>query len=249
MACNLPYFPFYVGDWLKDTRHLSLAARGAWIDILCAMHNSQNRGVATFSKVQMARYIGASSDQGDSVLAELTDPQNPTGKPICDVENMPDGGIRLTSRRMTADERKRQLCSDAGKLGGGNPAFTIKGHRKGVPKGGYDNDSEVDSASFSDNVERLYQEYPRKIAKPVALKAIRAALGKASYDVLMEAVQAYAKARIGQEKQYTPHPSTWFNQERWNDDRSEWAANANGKPEPFSGTQAWLAKKQAGDQT
>ena|SRR3990167_9730208 len=251
MAGKLPYIPFFVGDWLKDTRHLSLAARGAWIDILCAMHNSQIRGVATFSRVQMARYIGASSDQGDSVLAELTEPCNPTGKPVCEVENLPDGMIRLTSRRMVADERKRSLCSDAGRKGGGNP--TLKGdvltQPKGVPKGTLEDEDEVDALSFSEKVEILYQRYPRKVGKGAAKKAIGRALDKAPYDLLLEAVFAYAVARQGQDKQFTPHPATWFNEERWMDDRSEWVkSNGNGNPEPFSGTAAWLNNPEMGKQ-
>lgn len=39
---KLPYFPFYPGDWLKDTElsMCSPASRGIWIDALCAMHVS-----------------------------------------------------------------------------------------------------------------------------------------------------------------------------------------------------------------
>ena len=71
----------------------------------------------------------------------------------------------------------------------------------------------------------LYKAYPRKVARGAALKAIRKALlskDSIGFDALMDAVQEYAKAKEGQERQYIPHPSTWFNQERWDDDREDW---------------------------
>tara|TARA_R110000824_G_scaffold155562_1_gene328327 strand:+ start:453 stop:1016 length:564 start_codon:yes stop_codon:yes gene_type:complete len=68
----------------------------------------------------------------------------------------------------------------------------------------------------------LYLAYPRKVARAAALRAIRKALIGEPFDLLLDAVQEYADARNGQDSQFTPHPSTWFNQERWADDRSDW---------------------------
>jgi hypothetical protein len=76
--------------------------------------------------------------------------------------------------------------------------------------------------------EEIYLAYPRKIAKPAALKAIEKALKKISYDELMPAVQEYAKSRDGEDPKFTPHPATWFNSERWNDDRKDWQSS-NGR--------------------
>jgi hypothetical protein len=36
--------------------------------------------------------------------------------------------------------------------------------------------------------------------------------------VLLEKTLAYAQSRVGQDQQFTPHPATWFNQERFNDE-------------------------------
>ena len=68
----------------------------------------------------------------------------------------------------------------------------------------------------------LYKAYPRKVARGAAIRAIKRALRKEGFEVLMEAVTEYAKAREGQDRQFTPYPATWFNQERWEDDREEW---------------------------
>ena len=76
-----------------------------------------------------------------------------------------------------------------------------------------------------DQAMALYKAYPRKVARGAALNAIKKALmskDSIGFDALMDAVQEYAKAKKGQDRQYIPHPSTWFNQERWDDDRDEW---------------------------
>ena len=42
-----PSFQFYPGDWMKDPalRLCSLSARGAWMDMLCLLHECPQRGV------------------------------------------------------------------------------------------------------------------------------------------------------------------------------------------------------------
>jgi len=69
---------------------------------------------------------------------------------------------------------------------------------------------------------RIYDAYPRKVGRGAAIKAIAKALKRVPFDELLEAVELYALGRQGEDRKYTPHASTWFNQERWTDDRSEW---------------------------
>ena len=79
--------------------------------------------------------------------------------------------------------------------------------------------------------ELIYAEYPKKVAKPEALKAIRKAVEAFSSDVMLERTKAYALARKGEDQQYTPNPATWFNQQRFNDDPSTWKnKHANHSP-------------------
>ena len=68
----------------------------------------------------------------------------------------------------------------------------------------------------------IYLAYPRKVARKAALRAIKKALLEEPFGSLLDAVEEYAEAREGQDSQFTPHPSTWFNQERWADDRDDW---------------------------
>ncbi len=85
--------------------------------------------------------------------------------------------------------------------------------------------SHTDTNSESGNKnkeEEIYRLYPRKVAKPKALKAIRIALQKIPFNDLLSKTQDFAAARNG-DVAFCPHPATWFNEERYNDDPSTWA--------------------------
>jgi len=84
--------------------------------------------------------------------------------------------------------------------------------------------------------EQIYQAFPRKVGKPAALKAILRAMAKIDPPQLLRLTQEYAAARAGEDAQFTPHPATWFNQERYNDNPSTWkpasAPSTNGHTQP-----------------
>lgn len=75
----------------------------------------------------------------------------------------------------------------------------------------------------------IYDIYPRKVGRDKALVAIRNALKRVGFDELREAVAEFAKSPAGNAGEFTPHPATWFGEGRWNDDRSEWKRDRNGR--------------------
>lgn len=78
------------------------------------------------------------------------------------------------------------------------------------------------------DAEGIYLAYPRKVGKPKALSAIRKALNKIPPLVLIEKTRAFAACQKGADPQFIPHPATWFNQERFNDDPATWKRATNG---------------------
>lgn len=85
---------------------------------------------------------------------------------------------------------------------------------------------EGDSIPNLDNlIEQIYSLYPRRVGSGAARRAIKKAIGKVGPETLLRAVKEYAKSVSKwhpDQLKYVPHPSTWFNQERWDDDRSSW---------------------------
>lgn len=73
MMGKQPAFQFYVGDWLKDTRGLSLEAKGAWIDILNFMWHSETRGKLSLKWLNYSRHLGTDIEQTKRAISELID--------------------------------------------------------------------------------------------------------------------------------------------------------------------------------
>ena len=80
-------------------------------------------------------------------------------------------------------------------------------------------------AGGSISAEDVYAAYPRKVGKQAALKAIRKAGKAVGVERLLKAVKAYAEATSRwptEERQYIPHPATWFTRGSYDDDPKEW---------------------------
>lgn len=81
-----------------------------------------------------------------------------------------------------------------------------------------------------EQVSQLYEAYPRHVARTAAVKSIRGALQRTierghDFAWLLECVESYARSPAGQKPigdDFRPHPATWFNQDRYLDDRQEW---------------------------
>ena len=96
----------------------------------------------------------------------------------------------------------------------GLPSPIGKGKGKGIGKGLVTEEEEA--------AELIFAEYPRKVAKKPAIKSIIDATKIHGHEFLLEKTRAYSVAVNGAEKEFLPHPATWFNQERFNDDPKEW---------------------------
>lgn len=115
-----PAFQFYPGDWMKDPelRSVSISARGLWIDMLCLMFESNERGYLLInskvpSEIQLARMVGCTGEELSCALDELKD---------AGVLSQTGIGV-LFSRRLVRDAELSNKRSKCGKKGG-NPNFT-----------------------------------------------------------------------------------------------------------------------------
>lgn len=101
---------------MKDTGPLSLEARGAWIDLLCAMWHSKNRGVLSYTFAEYGRLLRTSTQKAKKVIFELVDLK------ICDCfidgeeffgqkkdKNLPlfNKNVTLINRRMHNEENNK----------------------------------------------------------------------------------------------------------------------------------------------
>lgn len=74
--------------------------------------------------------------------------------------------------------------------------------------------------------EEFWNMYPRKVGKGHARLAFKKAADKEDPAKIIEAAYKFAAVMEGKEKQYIPHPTTWLNGERWDDELDDVAPTA-----------------------
>lgn len=92
-----------------------------------------------------------------------------------------------------------------------------------------DTTTKKDTNAQARECEEVWKAYPRKVAKPSALTAIRKAIKAHGYLRVLAATRRFAVIRPDKNDSYTPHPATWFNQQRYNDDPATWESKAKGQ--------------------
>lgn len=106
-----PYIPFYIGDYIKDTRKLPLAARGAWVDLLLFMWDEPEKGEITATIEEFAGMLSCTKSDCEFALRLLVE------KKVCDHQKMPGEKIKIISRRMKKDAAISLKRSESGTKG------------------------------------------------------------------------------------------------------------------------------------
>lgn len=98
--------------------------------------------------------------------------------------------------------------------------------------------------------DRIYKAYPRKVGARAAKTAIARAIDRKTHQLggplmreqavaqLLAATVAYAQATsrwTPKDRHFIPHPATWFNQDRFDDDPDEWRGRDKTFAEPDDG--------------
>ncbi len=179
-----------------------------------AAEHQADGNLSSYSSEELAELIGYSSN-ATSMLQALKD---------CGFVD-PDGVIHGWSEHNGYHERysERAKTAAAARWGKKKPPTPPKEIGKGKGDSG---DKHCNEHAYSITPETIYAEYPLKVGRPVALRSIAKAMLKVEPVKLLELTKAYAIRRAG-DKSFVPHPSTWFNQERYLDDPSTWNNHEN----------------------
>jgi hypothetical protein len=90
----------------------------------------------------------------------------------------------------------------------------------------------------------FYMAYPRKVGKEAARRAFERAAKSAAPQLIVDGARRYATDPNLPEKQFIPHPATWLNDGRWDDEplppRAA-AASAHPSTEDFAEGDEWMA--------
>lgn len=146
-----PAFQFYPADWRGNAklRRCSESARGAWIDILCVLHDGDEYGICRWPLSDLARAAGVSlrsikelvrndvlkgADRGVMPYVYVPRHAGKDGEPATLVET--NDGPTWYSSRLVRDEYIRKRRGSATQFSADNPSpkWIPKSTPKGAPK-------------------------------------------------------------------------------------------------------------------
>ena len=215
-----PAFLFYPSDFLVGVSDLTMEERGQYITLLCLQHS---KGRLSEKNIKIA--IGSVSPD---VLAKFTKDE--------------DG--YYYNIRLEFEIEKRENYTESRRINGlkgGRPkkteteekpyAFENKTICKPYGKA-YENHSENENINRNININRdvnsnhiqslfntFWDIYPKKIAKEYAYKCfIKIDNLESIFDTIIESIKRHKMWRGWSDARYIPHPSTFINQRRWEDE-------------------------------
>ena len=81
----------------------------------------------------------------------------------------------------------------------------------------YNNTKNINNI-YIDQFNEFWNVYNKKVSKPKAITAYNRAIKKTDHQTIMDALKKQKKLWVGKESAYIKHPTTWLNQECWEDD-------------------------------
>lgn len=223
------WFKFYIGDFQRDTGHLSLTERGAY---LCLIHHYYaTEKPLPNDHTALCRVAGAQTkDEKDAVRAamgffEVVDSGLMHAR--IEAELHKAGDVSNTNRQIAlAREAARRTAKEE------HEATTNRG--QSVPRNEHEQSTPQTpdtrlipntpptprkrGSAGDEGFGMFWAAYPNKTAKQAAAKAF--AKVAPSADLLDEMLQAIARQKtwpkwVKDGGQYIPNPATWLNGEQW----------------------------------
>lgn len=186
-----PAFLFYPGDWLGGTLGMSLEMKGAYIELLILQFNTG----------------GFTEDEAKHTLNVRFDYAWPTLK-----RKFIFNGEVYMNKRLSDEIEKRSKFIESRRLSGLSPKKR-KAYAKHTLKRG-ENENENENINIDFNV--FWDLYDKKVGDKQKCEKKWNSLKPEERQKIIDTLPAF-KASI-KDKQFQPHPSSYLNQKRWNDE-------------------------------
>lgn len=192
------YYQHHIGDFLRDTSSLSQANAFSYLKLLWMYYDTE----------------APLPDDPEYLAFKI-------GAPIEDVKQILKGFFTLENgvwnqRRCDAEIAKFRLKSDRAKTAN-QIRWQSKMDTVSEPDQIATNKPITNNKEYIDRFDTFWKHYPRKVAKPNALKAwLKLKPDDALTKTIISAISNQNLA--SREQQFIPHPASWLNAQRWEDE-------------------------------
>lgn len=220
----------YVGDYLKDTRHLTAEQHGAYLLLLMSMW--AHGGELPSDPKKLARLASCTPARWAKIEADV-------------LEFFEVDGDVITQSRLRNELKKALeksiIRAEAGMRGGKAKSLKDKGaavaNASDLPCHSSEPEPDTTVANAPvvetrapkragtrpaepEGFAAFWSAYPRRVAKPEAVKAFAKAVSRITEDDPLALILAGVERALPgwTDKNFIPHPATWLNHDRWNDE-------------------------------
>lgn len=228
-----PYFPFYVKDFAADDKVESMSTEqvGAYTLLLCKAWTQEPAGsvpdddtvLAKWARLSLARWAKVKS--GVMSAFHLASGRWHQKRMAAEFDKLASS-LEKASERGTKGAAKRWSKHSSSNAQGIAPAYG-SGSESGSSPLGLGERGKGKPAEPSGFAE-FWRQYPRKQARPRAVKAWLALSPDEETQAAILAGVARMPPIPPHELQYCPHPASWLNARRWEDETQ----TQTGKVEP-----------------
>jgi uncharacterized protein YdaU (DUF1376 family) len=213
---SYPSMPLWTDAYLADTRHLSTQEHGAYLLLLMVAWRRPDCNLPDDDKL-LARFAGLGPRQWknikDAVLEFWTLEDGCwTQKRLLKERSFVVNRSKINS----ANAHKRDYTKSRKTKKTKNANASVEQCETDAPTPiptPIDKDTNVSLYKPPDKFEEFWKQYPRRVAKGEARKAYKKAIKKVDHGIIMAGL-----ARYNPDPDFTCHPATWLNQERWQDE-------------------------------
>ncbi len=227
------WMPLYVADYLKGTRHLSTEEHGAYLLLLMTAWTSDGALPADDDRLRRLTGMDPKSWKASrGVLLEFFTRDGDTWRHKR-VDAEMDRARDISAERSAAG--KRGAAARWGSHDGNchSPANSKRmakpltnGKQTDAPSPSHTPIEEPDGSSLSpkpplpDQFDAFWKAYPRRVGKEAARKAWAACIKRGVQPWHMIEGAQWLSDHPPDDPQFIPHPSTWLNQGRYDDERT-----------------------------
>jgi uncharacterized protein YdaU (DUF1376 family) len=241
-AGSVNYYERHIGDYLKDTAHLSLLEHGVYTRLLDVYYTREGE----IPETDVARLVGARTKEEKAalatVLAEFFELRiGGYGQARCDreIERLHDKRRKASasaSARWQKSERNANASETHMRTNSERNANAMQETCEGNARAPVPRHQTPDTNTppnprkrgnvheFPPGFDRFWLAYPKKVGKDAAARAF--AKRKPDAALVDAMVAAVERQRVSDQwrkdgGQFIPNPATWLNEGRWLDEQPE----------------------------
>lgn len=219
---DTPFMPLWVADFLADTMDLGAKEVGAYMLLLMALWSRDGYLPADQKKLQRVARCGR---DWPKIWDALQGYFQTDGERIWNRRLLEEATKVAAKRAVNAHSGARGGRSkalnrkEAGLANATNSLYQPEPYPESEKKEETSNEVSVRAKPDTPEFEAIWKAYPRKVGKGAARKAWAKARKVASFEEIASGLAAFVASSTGTEQRFIPHPSTWLNEERWNDEQ------------------------------